>query len=87
MFGIGKDSVYIGYSLSEFSKVREILEQNRIEYFYDVVSRQEGLLGEGTMRGRFGSMGVNMDNDKMYEVKVNKKHYDKAKYLLKDLYK
>lgn len=89
MFGFGKETAYLGYSLSELSSVRDILSQNKIKYNIKTINHQGQFLtlGRGTIRGSFGSAGMNMDYEKQYEVLVNKKDYENAKYLLRDIHK
>ena len=42
-----KKSVYIGNSISEFNKIRNILEEQKIKYTYDIIDRQGTFLGPG----------------------------------------
>ena len=60
MFLFDKEDVYIGYSIEELSKVREILKKESIKYTYKVIN----YLGNDTTRGNFGSFGMNMDYEK-----------------------
>lgn len=76
MFLFNKEDVYIGYSLGELSKVREILEKEGIKYIYKVINYS------GTSRSKFGSFGTKMDYEKQYIVSVKKNDYEKAKYLI-----
>lgn len=76
MFLFNKEDVYIGYSLEELSKVREILEKEGIKYIYKVINHS------GTSRGKFGSLGMKMDYEKQYIVSVKKDDYEKGKYLI-----
>lgn len=71
-----KEEVYIGYSLRDLSAVRDSLSQAGIRYAYKVVSRG------GWGRGRFGSVGVNMDYEKQYIVSVKRAYYEQAMYLV-----
>ena len=82
MFLFSKEDVYIGYSIEELSKVREILEKDSIKYTYKVVNRSGQLSRRGTRRGSFGSYGLNMDYTKQYAVYVHRKDFEKAKYLV-----
>jgi hypothetical protein len=68
--------VYIGFSLEELSKVRECLAMDHLKYDYRVVSHSS------RSRGRFGSLGIDMNYDKQYYVYVKRKDYERAKYLV-----
>ena len=70
------EDVYLGYSLDELSKVRECLSLDNIKYDYKVVSHSS------RSRGRFGSLGINMNYEKQYCVYVKRKDYKRAKYLV-----
>lgn len=76
MFSFSKEAVYIGYSLYELSKVREILEKEGIKYICKVINHS------GTARGKFGSLGIDMNYEKQYIVSVRKGDYEKAKYVI-----
>lgn len=70
------EEVYIGYSMEELYKVRECLAMEHIKYKYKVINTS------GHSRGKFGSLGMNMDYIKMYYVYVKRIDYNKAKYLI-----
>ena len=73
MFFFNKEDVYIGYSMEELSKVREILGIKGIKYTYKVI---------GTTRGNFGSFGMNKNYETQYVVSVKKKDSENAKYFI-----
>lgn len=73
-----KKDVYIGYSMADLAKIREILKQEGIKYTYDVQSQ----LNRGGARGNHGSFGMNMNYEKQYIVSVKRKDYEKARYLV-----
>lgn len=73
-----KKEVYIGYSLVDLAKVRGILKQEGIKYSYNVNSQ----LDRGGSRGHHGSLGINMNYERLYIVSVKRKDYEKAKYLV-----
>ena len=85
MFGFGKETVYLGYSLAELSKVRSILDNHGIRNTYHVINLNGRFIGigRGTTRFNFG-FGVESDYERQYEVLVDKKDYEKAKYLLRE---
>ena len=82
MFLFNMESVYIGYSLQELSKVRDILKREGIKYSYKVVNNSGQWSRLGTRRSRFGSFGMNMNYEKQYAVYVHKKDLEKAKNLV-----
>ncbi|MDF2544387.1 MAG: hypothetical protein K0S47_4105 [Herbinix sp.] len=78
MFGFNKEEVYMGYSLNDLAKVRDVLQCNKIPYSYKVMN----LGGRGLARGHHGSFGLNMDYERQYIVSVKKRDYEKASYLV-----
>lgn len=82
MFLFNKEEVYVGFSIEEFSKVRQSLAMGNIKYKYNVVSQSGQWGGLGSSRGHYGSFGVNMKYDKQYYVYVMKKDYEQASYLV-----
>ncbi|WP_186430374.1 hypothetical protein [Clostridium sp. BSD9I1] len=76
MFLFNKKDVYIGYSMEDLSKVRGILEKEGIKYTYKVIKHS------GSTRGKFGSLGIDMNYEKQYVVSVSKDDYEKARYLI-----
>lgn len=66
-------SVFVGTSLQEFNKMREYLKQHDVKYKYKVNSQTGRWAGGGTHRGVHGSIGINMDHDKMYEIFIRTK--------------
>lgn len=74
MFFFNKEEVYIGYSLEEFSKIREILSCHSIKYTYRVINHT------GHSRGVNGMFGVDRKFDIQYMVSVKSKDYNSAKY-------
>lgn len=76
------ESLYIGYDLKEFNRIREILNANNIKYKYRVNNRLGQFSGKGTVRSQTGSAGVSSDNMYEYEVKVKESDYSKAKYVI-----
>lgn len=76
MFLFNSEEVYLGYSLEELSKVRECLAMEGIKYKYKVVSHSSH------SRGRYGSMGLNMNYEKQYYVYVKNVDYERSKYLV-----
>ena len=82
MFYFNKEDVYIGYSIKELSKVRNILEKEGIKYSQKVVNHSGQWSRLGTRRSRSGSYGMNIDYEKQYTVYVHRKDFEKAKHLI-----
>ena len=85
LFRRKSESVYIGYDLKEFNKVREALENSGVEYNYKVRNHQNQFLmpGEGTIRGNFGSLGMDLEKAYEYEIKVFPEDVEKSNYIIR----
>lgn len=83
MFIFNYENVYIGYSLEELEKVRNILSFENIKHKYKIINHnnQWGLIG--TKRGHCGNFKINRNYEKQYNVYVKKHDYENAKYLIK----
>lgn len=79
------ESVYIGYDLKEFNKVRETLDNSGVEYNYKVRNHQNQFLipGEGTIRGSLGSLGMDLEKAYEYEIKVFPEDVEKSNYIIR----
>ena len=77
-----KKDVYIGYSMGDLAKVRQVLVNEGIKYSYNIHDHSGQWMGRGTIRGNFGSAGLNMDYTKQYTVSVKRKDFEKASYLV-----
>ena len=77
-----KEDVYIGYSLEELARVRQALANEGIRYSYNVVDHSGQWRGRGTIRGNYGSAGMNMNYSKQYTVSVKRKDFEKARHLV-----
>lgn len=79
-------SIYIGKDMSEFNRIREVLDSNNIKYRHKVTNQMgkwSGTFDGGTLRSRTGSLGVPIEQTYEYEIKVTKEDVDKVRYLLK----
>lgn len=65
--------IYMGNSMQEFSRIRNILEINKIKYDYRVVHNNRSADREG-----FGSFGERPEYSYMYYAYVHKRDYEKA---------
>ena len=79
--GLFKETVFSGFSLRSFTKVRDILSANNVWYTVKVRDRTGGI-GLGTSRAVTGSLGMNSDFSKEYEVLVKKEDADKARHYI-----
>lgn len=72
-------TVYNGSSISEFSRIRNLLELNNIEYKYKTVDlgHNSYLGSQGVTRSKGGNFG-NADSSLLYEILVRKDNYDEA---------
>ena len=66
-------TVFMGTDLREFNEMREFLKQNGVKYKYKVNSQSGRWAGCGTHRGIHGSVGIRMEHDKMYEIRIREK--------------
>ncbi len=76
-----KQELYAGNSEKEYNRIRTLLKTEQIGYKDDIVSK--GTSGLDNTRGRTGTFGQNPKYEKTYYIYVDKKDYEKAKYLLK----
>ena len=79
-----KKTVYQGFDMQEFNKIRELLNGSGIWYDWKADDRQTHFLapGRGTTRGSFGSAGANLDCGKEYKIIVKEKDWDRVQSLL-----
>ncbi len=84
MFFLDYESIYLGYSLSELERIKNILSKEKIVYKCRIMnhSGKWGLIG--SRRGLFGSNNLNMDYEKKYEVLVKSIDYKKAKQIISE---
>lgn len=76
-----RESVYIGYELSELNSIPDCLAANRIKYKYKVRSRMSQNSGlAGSMRGHVGSGPF---SDYEYEVFVHKRDGEEAAFVIR----
>ena len=60
----------------------DILNQENIKYTIKVTDPSGQWVGPGTVRGNFGSFGMNSNYEKQYSVFVKKKDAEHAQYLV-----
>lgn len=66
--------IYCGFSLKEFSELRNTLAVAGIRYDYRIVNLNKN-------RGKYGSAGMNNDMSSLYYLYVHQKDYDNAMHL------
>lgn len=74
-----RSEVYLGYSMTEFSKVREILSANGIRYDTRVADHSRFVLNQ---RAPLGTPSAHPDATLQYCVYVGKQDAEKADYIL-----
>lgn len=76
---LNSESLWIGTDITQFNRLRDVLEREGIQYRHKVKNR----MGQwsGTMRGRTGSIGTPAGSTYEYEIIVYKKDWEKAKKL------
>ena len=72
-------TVFMGTDLREFNEMREFLKQNGVKYKYKVNSQSGRWAGGGTHRGVHGSIGIRMEHDKMYEIRIHEKDAERLR--------
>lgn len=68
-------TIYLGYDLKYFNEVRDYLDQNKIPYKYKIRNRLGQWSGNGTLRGRTGSIGTPSHQMYEYEILVRREDY------------
>lgn len=66
--------VYIGFSMRDYSKIRDILIDNKIKYISRTVNH--------SVRGHIVSTMINLDYSRMYYIYVHKKDAPKVRGLI-----
>ncbi|MPM89510.1 hypothetical protein SDC9_136619 [bioreactor metagenome] len=83
MFFFGR-VVYTGFSMSEFSAVRDALAAANIEYKYKLHSLSGGSPGfGGASRSRMGGLFINAQRDIQYRILVKKADYEQAVFVVR----
>lgn len=83
MFLFNKREVYIGRSISESARVRDILLAHNIPFQIKIISHLGQWTGRGTIRSNSGSVGVNLDLDRQTYIYVKKKDYEEAAHFIR----
>lgn len=77
-----RKEIYIGYSIQDFSRIRDVLAANNIRYDYKVKNRQQPGYNRGQLVGRWGT---DSSADNMYYIYVKKEDYEQAKTFTRNI--
>ena len=76
-------TVYLGKSLEIFNAIRDILQENHVDYKYKMHNHNDALISPGRGVGRSVVGNIGNTNDNMYEVLVAKEDMERAKLLVR----
>jgi len=82
MFLFNKCGVYMGSSIEESAKIRDLLSTHDIAYQIKVRSHSGQWTGRGAVRSFTGSVGANLEQDLQTAIYVKKADYEKAMHIL-----
>lgn len=78
-----RKEVFVGSSMMDFCKVRDLLSENHIEYDFRIVDRNTWWRGYGRSLASASPGLGGQDQNVMYYVYVNTQDYETAWYLLR----
>jgi hypothetical protein len=67
-----KVEIYCGFSIKEFTDLRDALSVKGINYEYKIINHSS------SNKGKFRTLGINHDNQNLYYLYVHQKDYDHA---------
>ena len=79
---LNSESLWIGTDLKRFNEIRDILDSQNIRYKYKVKDQLGEWTGSGTLRGRVGSAGTPAEHAKQYEILVDRKNLERARFAI-----
>ena len=79
---LNSESLWIGTDLKRFNEIRDILDSLNIKYKYKVKDQLGEWTGSGTIRGRVGSAGNPAEQAKQYEILVDRKNLEQARFAI-----
>lgn len=79
---LNSESLWIGTDLKRFNEIRDILGSQNIKYKYKVKDQLGEWTGSGTIRGRVGSAGNPAEQAKQYEILVDRKNLEQARFAI-----
>jgi glycosidase len=68
--------------LKRFNEIRDVLDRENIKYKYKVKDQLGEWTGSGTLRGRVGSAGNPAEQAKQYEILVDRKNLEQARFAI-----
>lgn len=74
--------LYITLDMKQLARIKQILEQNNIEYYTKTTNLQSSSF-MGSSRARTGNFGINQNFSYEYLVYVHKNDLEKAEFLVK----
>lgn len=77
------ETLYLGNSLQEFNRIRNLLDVQKIRYKYTVIDHSNEWVGHNTVRGMGGRGLPGEENRIQYEILVKRKDHEKASYLIR----
>ena len=79
---LNSESLWIGTDLKRFNEIRDILDSQNIKCKYKVKDQLGEWTGSGTIRGRVGSAGNPAEQAKQYEILVDRKNLEQARFAI-----
>ena len=79
---LNSESLWIGTDLKRFNEIRDILDSQNIKYKYKVKDQLGEWTGSGTIRGRVGSAGNPAEQAMQYEILVDRKNLEQARFAI-----
>lgn len=79
-----RKEIYMGYSMSIFNDIRDILDQNDIKYKYKVFNNTSSMT-RGSNRNVRVNIGKDGEQNYMYYIYVHNKDYDHASALIRQV--
>ena len=79
---LNSESLWIGTDLKRFNEIRDNLDSQNIKYKYKVKDQLGEWTGSGTIRGRVGSAGNPAEQAKQYEILVDRKNLEQARFAI-----
>lgn len=76
-------TLYLGNSLSEANRIRDILAIEKMKYKLKVMDHSNEWTGHNTVRGMGGNNLMKEADKIQYEILVKQKDYEKAVYLVR----
>ena len=79
---LNSESLWIVTDLKRFNEIRDILDSQNIKYKYKVKDQLGDWACSGTLRGRVGRAGNPAEQAKQYEILVDRKNLEQARFAI-----